>query len=1029
MNKAPDKTDRWLDTLGYDGSVGVIYRSYDKPRADHPYAREIELMLSESGEIRASAVYEVDRVPAVCFIEAQSDAPLSPDFIAEVRRKIWNQNLVSIILVVDAERATAYPAPRDLMPAPTLKLNSSDSHGLFSAGEIARGAVQEQYPKWFDTDHRVDHVLLENLGEAVQQLNVVGRLTLEQAQLVIGKCIFVSYLEHRGITGDSYREKRRVDRLLALLEARNGQGLYRLFRQLKADFNGDLLEIEGGDNVDWRMLNTSALELLEQFLKQTRLRSGQKSFWPYDFKYIPVELVSGIYESFLGAAQRASGAVYTPRHLAVLAVDEALRGIEQPWQKIVADGACGSGILLTTAYRRMLGMAEQATGHRLDYQQRHDILLGQIRGGDISRAACKVTTFSLYLALLEGLAPNDITLLQDDQRVKLPELMNKVIYTDSLGDFFNPKNPVSKSSSIDIAISNPPWFQPAGDEENHAYEAWWKDRFGEVLPRRQIALAFARRATDALKDGGRLCVIMPASVLASSGIGPYLQDWFRELQPQRIFNLADMRFVLFPGAIHPTAMITGERRPKDQVGRIPGRETCEYLVPKADISLAFGRLTTHSADRKRLQVQALCEDPEVLRTYFWGTQFDEALVARLRLCGTIGDLTTGKNSRFVSCKGFRETDKSRTPVSTEPLRKYRFLPTGRGVENKYPKNHLFVSSKRLEEFPSNLMELPRLGSKNNRAFEGARVLFPDGAATDTLEVRACFADKPFCFNDTIGAIVDIESDGEIMQFLTAYLRSPLASYLLYYTAFSLTMERPHVKLAEIEGLPFTLPEHHSDPTAAKSLIQGIVSHLKPFRLIDKPEENPDWEPARELVNARVFDYFGLSSAERRVVIDTCKYLIPSRQPQTISAIRKPLLAPVRQPDFLTYADTLRRELASWRDRIRGKGHFGIDIFHMPMRLSGSMAVVKLSILDHSVKPSSSGLAEDMIRKMLNEIRGNDHYPIAGSEVLSVASDFLIRDDEHYYLVKPLIKRLWLSTAAVNDAFRIVQAVQTGASEF
>jgi len=166
------------------------------------------------------------------------------------------------------------------------------------------------------------------------------------------------------------------------------------------------------------------------------MSDGQRSLWKYDFKYIPVELISGIYESFLNDQQRQEGAVYTPRNLATLAVDEAFAGIERPWEEIVLDGACGSGILLTSAYRRMLGAMKAAKNSELTYVERQTILLRGIRGGDISPSACKVTVFSLYLVLLEDLAPTDIVALQEDQNVKLPPLIGFSITKPDRGDFF-----------------------------------------------------------------------------------------------------------------------------------------------------------------------------------------------------------------------------------------------------------------------------------------------------------------------------------------------------------------------------------------------------------------------------------------------------------------------------------------------------------------------------------------------------------------------------------------------------------------
>jgi hypothetical protein len=59
-----------------------------------------------------------------------------------------------------------------------------------------------------------------------------------------------------------------------------------------------------------------------------------------------------------------------------------------------------------------------------------------------------------------------------------------------------------------------------------------------------------------------------------------------------------MRRILFDSAVHPTAVISGIRRLPENIGKIPPQESFDYFVPKADVSLAFGRLTAHSFDRK-----------------------------------------------------------------------------------------------------------------------------------------------------------------------------------------------------------------------------------------------------------------------------------------------------------------------------------------------------------------------------------------------------------------------------------------------
>ena len=82
-----------------------------------------------------------------------------------------------------------------------------------------------------------------------------------------------------------------------------------------------------------------------------------------------------------------------------------------PWEESGYDGARGSGILLATAFSRMLSAAEIDRGTPLTFQERCEFLTDRIFGGDVSEPACRVMTFSLYLSLLEELVLGDLALL------------------------------------------------------------------------------------------------------------------------------------------------------------------------------------------------------------------------------------------------------------------------------------------------------------------------------------------------------------------------------------------------------------------------------------------------------------------------------------------------------------------------------------------------------------------------------------------------------------------------------------------
>jgi hypothetical protein len=104
----------------------------------------------------------------------------------------------------------------------------------------------------------------------------------------------------------------------------------------------------------------------------------------------------------------------------MLAVDQIFANSSDPLSETIFDGACGSGILLTTPYRRLIAFSEARAGRQLRFRQRAELLKRHIFGGDVNFMARRVTAFSLYLSLLEGLDPADIVEAQELEDTKLP---------------------------------------------------------------------------------------------------------------------------------------------------------------------------------------------------------------------------------------------------------------------------------------------------------------------------------------------------------------------------------------------------------------------------------------------------------------------------------------------------------------------------------------------------------------------------------------------------------------------------------
>lgn len=136
-----------------------------------------------------------------------------------------------------------------------------------------------------------------------------------------------------------------------------------ILSDLSQVFNGRIFALD--EDVKSEISNGD-LSLLSGFLKgNIELKTKQLFLWQqYDFKYLPAEVISAIYENFIQAdsikesGSREKGVVYTPIHLVNLLVDDVM-----PLENAtcftnetfkILDPTCGSGVFLVAAYKRLL---------------------------------------------------------------------------------------------------------------------------------------------------------------------------------------------------------------------------------------------------------------------------------------------------------------------------------------------------------------------------------------------------------------------------------------------------------------------------------------------------------------------------------------------------------------------------------------------------------------------------------------------------------------------------------------------------
>ena len=1006
---------RWLDAWGYLDAPGALHTAPEQVPAEHVYRREICGLLDPAGAVRAQAVFDVDGVPAVCFLGEdghRNDAAA----LDAIRERIWNQNLISIVLTVGPDQATALPVVSRSLPGETLAFSDASATGPFSRADVQSGEVFVARPTWFAAEGRVDRVLLENLQVMVRELEAHG-LSKIDAQLLMAQVMFVSYLEHRGIAGETYRRDHDVESLFTLVGRGDVAGVSRLLDRLKTDFNGDLLEPGAKTEPFWKKLPRVAISRLHAFLRRVDLASGQQDFWKYDFRFIPVELISGIYESFLADDKRDVGAYYTPRHLAMLVVDLALSKSTNLLAERIYDGACGSGILLTTAYRRLLGKAEAQAGRTLGFAERVNLLKSSIFGSDLNLSACRVTAFSLYLSVLEGLDPSDLAILTAQGSSHLPKLVGHNLQGGAEGDFFADANPRFKAPDCTIFLSNPPWVEPKKNVVLSS-DTWAKAK-GFDIPRRQTAGAFILRALDCVAPSATLCFILPVSILAAPSSRKFMREVLARYEIETLINFGDVRKLLFAAARQPCVVMVARPRPADQVAPAP-TETIEYWVPKADLSLAFGRLTLHGSDRHRLRAQSLAHSNELLTTLFWGNAHDAGMLALLRAGGTLGKFLKATPG-WGSLKGFHAKDSSvKEPASSRPLWKLQYLDA-----KAFAFDGPVLDAGTLTPFPkAKLPTVARLPTAVMDAFTGPRIVITDGMTTQR-EVCAAFSSTPFSFKSSIGAIVAPPGQEDLLRFLALYLHSDLARYGLLLTAFQVAFERERVSLKDLGALPFVAPDKHPDPARARAIVREVSKRLQVLERapsLTRADQYAQWKPEAQ---ALIAEYFGLTAAQTTRIREVVDLVLDSVQPGAFSALHTPLQHRPTQAAAQAYARALVQELGQWRDALGGEGRIQAELIVNERTAHGALGILRLSPAPGTgpAPALTTQRSDDAVQAVIATLQRHQQLPAPLSENLYLASDVVVRVENSLYLIKPLLCRFWLVGEALRDAGRIVRATQ------
>ena len=497
---------------------------------------------------------------------------------------------------------------------------------------------------------------------------------------------------------------------------------------------------------------------------------------------------------------------------------------------------------------------------------------------------------------------------------------------------------------------------------------------------------------------------------------------FTRTRPIRLINFGDLQNILFPTTEDACHIFLGTGRDAGEYGRIPIDETFDYCVPKADMSLAYGRLTVQSTDRHTVQTITVAQDPQLLVTFMWGDASDLILWTRLTALGTFLNFCKGpKHSRrWLHRKGVHLVDKGRESVSSAPLRNRPFVSV-----NRLGGSSPVLSSDLLSKWPDDQLEVVGLNNELMRVFDGPRVLFTDGFSRQDLSIRAFFLDTPATFTASIGVIAGPSADTSLLQFAAVYLRSNLARYFLMMRAWKMLCERNAVHLNEIMGFPFFDAADAPDPVAAGEALDRTTRRINELVQLHSFDQDRAYQALRDDFDEDVFEFFSLSEKERALVHETVSILLPSIRPRSFASLNTPAQRIATRDDLHMYGNVLADALAEWRQRTGGYGQFCVSVVANGPDRPGSVGVVRIEYMQNRKVPTRAvtKIDDEIIQATLAELRLSGLTVIPLGNALHLIPDIHVWTDEALYLVRPLTGRLWTQRQALRDAEHIVRAVQ------
>lgn len=869
--------------------------------------------LDKARKLGAEAIFFVSDYPTALFfkldIDLGAETKTTEEKIRQLHLKVWNASRIPLFFVALPGELRVYSAYQK--PIHDLEEWSSDERWLnrvetitqvaellqeFSRSELESGHLFQKRSKDFDRENRVDQCLLNNLHLLRKELGGTNIEKREYVHALIGRSIFICYLEDRKALIEDYFTDETISRegkySCYTDVLRNKKDTYNLFRKLSEDFNGDLFPLSDEEE---KIIQKDDLCQLRKFLSGESM--GEQLdlfFWAYRFDIIPMELISNIYEEFYhehGDRENIKETHYTPIPLVDFVLSECLTEDRLNAETRVLDPACGSGVFLVEAFKRIVQHECLRKGaKRLSHEELTKLLTESIVGIDVNKSAIQVAAFSLYLAFLDFLEipdirknkelpklvynPNesesgnnlfhaDAFYLTPSEKAELKErIAEKKRYRGRADDKRMSEKPVLplKDLEFDVIVGNPPWGSAGSD--NQLAPQWCK-AFGYLIGDKELSQCFMCRTQRLLKPGGEIGLLVSTGVLFKHQDKSlkFRQKWLKENRIRVVYNFAHVRHVFFhrqrKQSTAPFAAVFFTPKFEETEENLRNRLSYISIKQSAFVENLQAVIINRTDLRKARQSDFYAND-WLWKTYMWGNLSDVELIGELKSCYQTLSNIVGDYSR-----GYINSGTSKN-YSTQEL----------GV-NFELSTDLFYRNAELTQLLTPIKHRLIHRIVNIQIYKGPRLLVKRGISQSGEkygEIQARLAHKPFAFKSSIiGFRLDKLSKNK-HKILLGIMLSSLAKYYHFLTCSTWGLWHYEIHEEEHLSLPIHFPDNQVLKNRILKAVEQITTKSDTPTLFDS--NSPGWRAMQDELDEAIFDLYELSEPQRDLVRDLCQVTLP-----------------------------------------------------------------------------------------------------------------------------------------------------------